>query len=57
MDADHAACAVVWARTALMHVPRFAHTATLLPDGDVLVAGGGDPQTGAELSSAEIYQP
>jgi hypothetical protein len=40
-----------------MHVGRFCHTATLLPDGRVLVAGGFDSGGGAELSTAELYQP
>jgi len=41
--------------TGSMTVPRHTHTATLLPDGTVLVAGGNN---GAQiLSSAEIYYP
>ena len=47
-----------WSETGKMNVARFAHTATLLPNGKVLVAGGGN--LGADgrfnhLSSAELY--
>jgi hypothetical protein len=47
-----------WTRTGPMIEGRFGHTATLLPDGRVLVAGGQigwDP--GDELASAELYDP
>jgi N-acetylneuraminic acid mutarotase len=40
---------------ASMSVPRAMHTASLLPDGKVLVAGGYDATS--ELSSAELYDP
>lgn len=43
-----------WTRVADMHVPRgFAFTATLLPDGRVLVAGGSDGP--AISASAELF--
>jgi hypothetical protein len=45
-----------WAPTAAMGTERSDHTATLLPNGKVLVAGGGNSST-AYLSSAELYNP
>lgn len=51
-DAERAS----WTATSGMIKARWGHTATLLPDGRVLVAGsyvsGGDP-----LASAELYDP
>jgi hypothetical protein len=38
-----------------MHDARYAHTATLLSNGEVLVAGGQDGNQ--VLSSAELYDP
>ena len=40
-----------------MTVARELHTATLLNDGRVLIAGGNHPLAGATFSSAEIYNP
>ena len=44
-----------WTATGAMTTPRVVHTATLLPDGKVLVAGGWDGTN--TLSSAEEYDP
>jgi N-acetylneuraminic acid mutarotase len=46
-----------WTATGSMHTPRECHTATLLPDGKVLVAGGGDSECQGPLTSAELYDP
>lgn len=46
----------VWEPTDSMTTARADHTATLLPNGTVLVAGG-SPGGGDYLSSAEIYNP
>ncbi|HVY46928.1 MAG TPA: kelch repeat-containing protein, partial [Minicystis sp.] len=43
-----------WTTTANQMQPRQDHTATLLPNGDVLLAGGFDA-SGAALDSAEVF--
>src|SRR5262249_7091420 len=42
--------------TGHMTVSRYGHSATLLPDGKVLIAGGWDSQY-KPLASAELYDP
>ena len=46
----------VWTATGSLVTGRENHTATLLPNGKVLVAGGLNGMTGA-LASAELYDP
>ncbi len=46
----------MWIVTGSMNNPRVFDTATLLPDGQVLVAGGSGTGSIA-LSSAELYNP
>lgn len=44
-----------WSPAGQLSVPRYYHTATLLPDGRVLVAGG--ITTNGVLATAEIFNP
>ena len=46
----------MWTATGSMATAREWHTATLLPNGQVLVAGGFGGTTGC-LASAELYDP
>jgi WD40 repeat protein len=46
-----------WTPTGSMQVGRDDSTATLLADGDVLVAGGENLDIGISLSDAELYHP
>jgi N-acetylneuraminic acid mutarotase len=49
-----------WTGTGNLHVPRWGHSATLLPDGSVLVAGGSAVRSGQSLTalrSAERWDP
>jgi N-acetylneuraminic acid mutarotase len=47
-----------WTRTGRMSAARLFQTATLLPNGKVLIAGGcGDPDCNSALASAELYDP
>ena len=50
----------VWSQTGAMGQARYGHSATLLTDGRVLVAGGHyvrSPRSNGALHSAELYDP
>ena len=44
-----------WTVTGDLHAPRADHTATLLPDGKVLLAGGGNDDV--NMASVQLYHP
>jgi len=46
-----------WSATGSMNTPRVFDTATLLPSGKVLVAGGFNSNGGVGLDSAELFDP
>jgi len=47
-----------WTAQPAMNQPRYAHTATLLPDGKVLIAGGAGTTVDApSTATAEIFNP
>jgi uncharacterized protein (TIGR03437 family) len=46
-----------WSNTGNLNTERASHTATLLPNGKVLVAGGFTNNFEIDLSSAELYDP
>lgn len=50
-------CTQTFEKVGDLLVPRTSHTATLLPDGRILVAGGADAVLGEPVSSAEIVDP
>ena len=43
-----------WTTVASMNIARYSHTATLLPNGKVLVTGG---YNGSLVSTSEVYDP
>ena len=44
-----------WTKTASVHTPRDGHTATLLPNGNVVIAGG--ENNNQVTTSSEVYSP
>ena len=45
----------LWTATGSLHAARYLPTATLLPDGKVLIAGGSN--AGDSLATAEVFDP
>jgi N-acetylneuraminic acid mutarotase len=46
-----------WATVANLNESREGHTATLLPDGEILVVGGFDWSIGRDAMGTELYEP
>jgi N-acetylneuraminic acid mutarotase len=46
-----------WSSTGSMATGRYGHTATLLPNGKVLVVGGHHQESSTTLATAELYDP
>ena len=46
-----------WTPTGSLNTPRLAHAATLLRDGEVLLAGGELIEGGPPIGTAELYEP
>jgi len=55
MNAFALAASGTWTGTASVHTPRDGHTATLLPSGNVVIAGG--ENNNQAVSSSEVYSP
>src|SRR5437899_1324247 len=53
MTALASAASGTWAVVASVHSPRDGHTATLLPNGNVVIAGG--ENNNQALASSEVY--
>ncbi|MBI5451027.1 MAG: hypothetical protein HY940_06685, partial [Gammaproteobacteria bacterium] len=47
----------IFTATGPLVAMRYVHTATLLPDGQVVLSGGKSPQTMNYLSSVEVFDP
>ncbi|MBI3298308.1 MAG: hypothetical protein HYZ75_09105 [Elusimicrobia bacterium] len=46
-----------WTNVGAMQVPRFNHTATLLPNGRVLITGGQTTTAGAVTTDCDLFDP
>ena len=55
MNAFAFAASGTWTETASVHTPRDGHTATLLPNGNAVIAGG--ENNNQVIASSEVYSP